>query len=106
MSLSPTMKTFGGGINHEFSEAEETCILITFDEIIDSKKARHIDSYIEEKVSRMKVRFPLFVENMGEDLKVMIAHKRDQVQERVSENIRKRRQKRQTRKADRKAKRS
>ena len=106
MSLSPTMKTFGGGINHEFSEAEETCILITFDEIIDSKKARHIDSYIEEKVSRMRVRFPLFVENMGEDLKVMIAHKRDQVQERVSENIRKRRQKRQTRRADRKAKRS
>ena len=106
MSLSPTMKTFGGGINHEFSEAEETCILITFDEIIDSKKARHIDSYIEEKVSRMRVRFPLFVENMGEDLKVMIAHKREQVQERVGENIRKRRQKRQTRRADRKAKRS
>ena len=106
MSLSPTMKTFGGGINHEFSEAEETCILITFDEIIDSKKARHIDSYIEEKVSRIRVRFPLFVENMGEDLKVMIAHKREQVQERVSENIRKRRQKRQTRRADRKAKRS
>lgn len=106
MSLSPTMKTFGGGINHEFSEAEETCILITFDEIIDSKKARHIDSYIEEKVSRMRVRFPLFVENMGEDLKVMIAHKREQVQERVSKNIRKRRQKRQTRRADRKAKRS
>ncbi len=106
MSLSPTMKTFGGGINHEFSEAEETCILITFDEIIDSKKARHIDSYIEEKVSRMRVRFPLFVENMGEDLKVMIAHKREQVQERVSENIRKRRQKRQTRRTDRKAKRS
>ena len=106
MSLSPTMKAFGGGINHEFSEAEETCILITFDEIIDSKKARHIDSYIEEKVSRMRVRFPLFVENMGEDLKVMIAHKREQVQERVGENIRKRRQKRQTRRADRKAKRS
>ena len=106
MSLSPTMKTFGGGINHEFSEAEETCILITFDEILDSKKARHIDSYIEEKVSRMKIRFPLFVENMGEDLKIMIAHKRKQVQERVSENIRRRRQNRQTKKANRKAKRS
>ncbi len=106
MSLSPTMKTFGGGINHEFSEAEETCILITFDEILDSKKARHIDSYIEEKVSRMKIRFPLFVENMGEDLKIMIAHKRKQVQERVSENIRRRRQNRQTKRANRKAKRS
>ena len=36
MSLSPTMKVFGGGINHEFSEAEETCIMISFDEIYDS----------------------------------------------------------------------
>lgn len=92
MSLSPTMKTFGGGINHEFSEAEETCILITFDEIIDSKKARHIDSYIEEKVKRMRVRFPLFVENMGEDLKMMIVHKRIQVQEKIEETLRQRRE--------------
>lgn len=92
MSLSPTMKTFGGGINHEFSEAEETCILITFDEIIDSKKARHIDSYIEEKVKRMRVRFPLFVENMGEDLKMMIVHKRNQVQEKIEETLRQRRE--------------
>ena len=93
MSLSPTMKTFGGGINHEFSEAEETCILITFDEIIESKKARHIDSYIEEKVKRMKVRFPLFVENMGEDLKMMIAQKRVQVQEKIEETLKQRRKK-------------
>ena len=91
MSLSPTMKTFGGGINHEFSEAEETCILITFDEIIESKKARHIDSYIEEKVKRMKIRFPLFVENMGEDLKMMIAQKRVQVQEKIEETLKQRR---------------
>ncbi len=90
MSLSPTMKTFGGGINHEFSEAEETCILITFDEIIDSKKARHIDSYIEEKVKRMRIRFPLFVENMGEDLKMMIAQKRVQVQEKIEEALKQR----------------
>ena len=87
MSLSPTMKTFGGGINHEFSEAEETCILITFDEIIESKKARHIDSFIEEKVKRRRVRFPLFVENMGEDLKMMIAQKRVQVQEKIEESL-------------------
>ena len=87
MSLSPTMKTFGGGINHEFSEAEETCILITFDEIIESKKARHIDSFIEEKVKRMRVRFPLFVENMGEVLKMMIAQKRVQVQEKIEETL-------------------
>ena len=98
MSLSPTMKTFGGGINHEFSEAEETCILITFDEIIDSKKARHIDSYIEEKVKRMRVRFPLFVENKGEDLKMLIALKRVQIQEKISRTMKNRKKKKANRK--------
>ena len=90
MSLSPTMKTFGGGINHEFSEAEETCILIAFDEIYEAKLARHLDSYIEEKVRRMRVRFPLFVENMGEDLKMMISLKRNQVQAKLKNRLRKR----------------
>ena len=103
MSLSPTMKTFGGGINHEFSEAEETCILIAFDEIYEAKLARHLDSYIEEKISRMRVRFPLFVENVGEDLKMMITHKREQVQEKVSESLRKRKAKRQVRRQARKS---
>ena len=98
MSLSPTMKMFGGGINHEFSEAEETCILITFDEIHEAKKERHIDSFIEEKVDHMKKRFPLFVENMGENLKGMIAHKREQVQARRADRVTKRKARRATRK--------
>ena len=98
MSLSPTMKMFGGGINHEFSDAEETCILITFDEIHEAKKERHIDSFIDEKVGLMKKRFPLFVENMGENLKGMIAHKREQVQARRADRVRKRKARRATRK--------
>ena len=98
MSLSPTMKTFGGGINHEFSEAEETCILIAFDEIHEAKKARHIDSYIDERVRKISERFPLFVENIGDDLKMLLAQKRDQVQARIRE----RRKKRQNRKASKK----
>ena len=85
---------FGGGINHEFSEAEETCILITFDEIHEAKKERHIDSFIDEKVVHMKERFPLFVENMGENLKSMIAHKREQVQARRAERVEKRKARR------------
>lgn len=95
MSLSPTMKTFGGGINHEFSEAEETCILIAFDEIHEAKKARHIDSYIDERARRISERFPLFVENLSDDLKMLLAQKRDQVQARLQE----RRKKRQSKKA-------
>ena len=98
MSLSPTMKTFGGGINHEFSEAEETCILIAFDEIHEAKVARHIDSFIDEKVRRMRERFPLFVENMGEDLKIMIAHKREQVQEKINKALKQSREKKRNKK--------
>jgi hypothetical protein len=85
MSLSPTMKTFGGGINHEFSEAEETCILITFDEIHEAKKARHIDSFINEKLTKIRTRFPIFVENMGEDLMMMVSMKREQIQAKMAE---------------------
>ena len=88
------MKMFGGGINHEFSEAEETCILISFDDIYETKKARHIDSFIKEKVAYIKKRFPIFVENMGENLTDMVAHKRAEVQEKISA----RRNKRQARK--------
>ncbi len=91
MSLSPTMKMFGGGINHEFSEAEETCILVTFDEIYDAKKARHIDSFIVEKINRMRQRFPIFVEDMGENLKEMISDKRQQIQEKIANRKRFRR---------------
>ena len=88
MSLSPTMKTFGGGINHEFSEAEETCILITFDEIHESKKARHIDSFLNEKITKIETRFPIFVQNIGADLFGMISLKRQQIQEKIAERRR------------------
>ena len=82
MSLSPTMKMFGGGINHEFSEAEETCILISFDEIYDSKISRHVDSFLKEKLIHIKERFPLFVENMGDKLEGMLANRRARVAKR------------------------
>ncbi len=85
MSLSPTMKMFGGGINHEFSEAEETCILVTFDDIYDAKKARHVDSFIKEKIAEIKERFPLFFENMGEHIAHMMANRRARVEARQAE---------------------
>ena len=98
MSLSPTMRTFGGGINHEFSGAEETCILIAFDEIYEAKKARHIDSFISEKIMRISQRFPLFVENMGEELKDMIARKRSRIQYKLALKQQQRKTRREARK--------
>ena len=97
MSLSPTMKMFGGGINHEFSEAEETCILIDFDEIHEAKRERHINSFIKEKIAHIRERFPAWSEAMGDNLSEMIARKRGQVQA----NIAARRQKRKKRRAAR-----
>ena len=97
MSLSPTMKMFGGGINHEFSEAEETCILINFDEIHEAKRERHINSFIQEKIAHIRERFPAWSDAMGDNLSEMIIRKRSQVQA----NIEARRQKRKNRKAAR-----
>ena len=45
MNLSPTMRVFGTAINHEFGDVEETGIFIKIDEITESKKSRHIDTY-------------------------------------------------------------
>ena len=99
------MKMFGGGINHEFSEAEETCILINFDEIHESKRERHINSFIKEKTQNIRKRFPEWAEQMGENLADMIASKREQVQKRISENRQKRITRRTERRAARKARR-
>ena len=104
MSLSPTMKMFGGGINHEFSEAEETCILINFDEIHPDKIERHVDSFIDEKVTLVKKRFPVFASIMGENLKGMIANKRAEVQAKRAERIKMRKARRAERKSKRQEK--
>lgn len=51
MQLSPTMKTFGTALNHDFGDVEETGILITIQDIFDEKKLRYLEPYIEEKKS-------------------------------------------------------
>lgn len=50
MSLSPKMRVFGTAINHEFGEVEETGILIAINEILEEKKKRHIETYLEEEL--------------------------------------------------------
>lgn len=49
MSLSPTMRMFGTAINDEFGDVEESGIFIAISEILEEKKRRHIDSYINCK---------------------------------------------------------
>ncbi|SNS28427.1 Acetyltransferase (GNAT) domain-containing protein [Belliella buryatensis] len=50
MNLSPSMKTFGTALNDEFGAVEETGILITIDDIYESKKHRHMDTFERDRV--------------------------------------------------------
>ena len=49
MNLSSTMKSFGTAINPGFGGVEETGILVTMADIYESKKERHLNSYLLEK---------------------------------------------------------
>jgi hypothetical protein len=51
MNLSPTMKSFGTAINPTFGGVEETGILVTIEDVYESKKERHFTSYLREKDS-------------------------------------------------------
>lgn len=43
MNLSPSMRTFGTAVNHDFGSVEETGIMVTIDDIYPEKKARHME---------------------------------------------------------------
>ena len=43
MNLSPTMRSFGAGINDEFGDVIETGLLIKFDEMHEEKTRRHLN---------------------------------------------------------------
>lgn len=47
MNLSSTMKTFGTALNASFGEVEETGIMITIDDLFETKKERYIKSFIK-----------------------------------------------------------
>ncbi len=48
MNLSPTMKSFGTAMNYHFGEVEETAVLVTLNDMYESKVERHIKSYQPE----------------------------------------------------------
>ncbi len=46
MNTSPTMKTFPTCVNSHFGDVEETGIMVNIKDIYDSKKERHVQSYL------------------------------------------------------------
>lgn len=63
MGLSPTMRVFGTAINHEFGAVEETGILIAVDEILEEKRMRHIDTFVEEHPESTSLFADLFLKD-------------------------------------------
>jgi hypothetical protein len=49
MNLSSTMKTFGTALNDHFGGVEETGILVTIGDIYETKKERHISTYLRKR---------------------------------------------------------
>ena len=58
MSLSPSMKTFGTALNPAFGGVEETALLITIADVYETKKTRHVSTYIPRILRRRWVALP------------------------------------------------
>lgn len=57
MNISSSMKVFGTAINDEFSDVEETAILVCFDEMHLDKVERHKDAFFNAYKIKVKKRF-------------------------------------------------
>lgn len=87
MNTSPEIKFFGTAINDEFGDVEETGILVDFDEMYLEKKARHVESYIKQKVGWIKQRFPHFGDKHVEKIASRWEARREGIQKKVKEKI-------------------
>lgn len=68
MNTSLSMKVFGTAINDEFSDVEETAILVKFDEIFEDKIDRHKEPYMRNLMSKLNIRFPGLDAEMSEKI--------------------------------------
>ena len=84
MNTSPTLKMFGTAINDEFGYVEETGILVHFDELYTEKKARHVESYLMQKIEEMKKRFPQLEEGIEQKLYSRWNLRRERAQNKIN----------------------
>ncbi len=87
MNTSPELKFFGTAINDEFGDVEETGILVGFDEMYHEKRARHVESYIRQKIAQIRARFPHLSEKNLEKVTSRWESKRKKAQDKVKEKI-------------------
>lgn len=87
MNTSADMKFFGTAVNDEFGDVEETGILVGFDEMYHEKKARHVESYIKQKIRQIKDRFPHVEDQSAEKAASRWISRRKAIQEKIKEKI-------------------
>lgn len=54
INASSTMKIFGSAVNDELSDAIETGLMVRFDEIYPEKRDRHILTFLQKRVPRLR----------------------------------------------------
>jgi len=88
MGLSPTMRFFGTAINDEFGEVEESGILIRIDQILEEKRARHMDTYMKSNPSkRFLLRLKRMITSNKRNRKIAIPSKKNSKKEENQQNI-------------------
>lgn len=85
MNTSPTMKMFGTAINDEFSDVEETGILVCFNEMYEEKRDRHMMALLHEQVRKAHSRWPDLEPGFEEKLKNRWEHRRARLFARMKE---------------------
>lgn len=89
MNISPTMKMCGTAVNDEFSDVEETAILVCFNEMYADKRDRHKEPYIKQLVDNLFERFPQLNREIAERLSLRKDEKRSQAFSHIMEKIKK-----------------
>lgn len=79
---SPSMKMFGTSVNDEFSDVEETGILVCFNEMYPDKRDRHAISSWGEWMEKVRTRFPKLAADASERLLARRQEKRNRIFER------------------------
>ena len=69
MNASLSMKMLGTAVNDEFSDVEETGIMICYNEMYPEKRDRHIAASLAEWTRRVRKRFPKISDETLEKLK-------------------------------------
>ena len=76
INTSSSMKMLGSTINDELGDAIETGIMICFDEIYNEKLERHMEAFIQNRLFKLRDRFPHLSKNAEQILREHIQKSR------------------------------